>query len=103
MPPHDDPNQELINEMEAQLSSSAVELTAVLSEWVAQSVHRVFAVSAVLRCWRDQMVENGWAHSTVEDSLSMILDRIWPVANAQRASIDSIFTFDEVTDDDDED
>lgn len=65
----------LIGQLEAELGST--ELSAVLSEWVTATVHRILAVSVALACWRDQLIEQGWSTETIDGSLPMILDRLW--------------------------
>lgn len=71
--------RKIIGQLESELGSA--ELTAVLSEWVTATVHRILAVSVALACWRQQLSEQGWGTEAIDDSLPLILDRLWRVPN----------------------
>lgn len=65
----------IIGQLESELGSA--ELTAVLSEWVTATVHRILAVSVALACWRQQLSEQGWGEEAIDKSLPLIMDRLW--------------------------
>lgn len=72
-----DAERQTLNELERDLGSA--EISAVLSEWVATQIHRAFATTSVLGCWRNQLIAQGWSDRTAEAALPLILDRIWPI------------------------
>lgn len=71
-----DAEKQAIAELDHDLGSA--ELSAVLSEWVAVQIHRAFATTTVLGCWRTQLINHGWNEQIAEAALPLILDRIWP-------------------------
>lgn len=71
-----DAEKQALAELDHDLGSA--ELSAVLSEWVAVQVHRAFATTQVLGCWRTQLIQHGWNPQVADAALPLILDRIWP-------------------------
>lgn len=85
----EDHERELLGQLESELGTA--ELSAVLSEWVMATTHRVCAISAVLGVWREQLLGNGWSERSVEASLPLILDRLWAVPEHRSSmSLDEI-------------
>lgn len=91
-----DAERQAIGDLERDLGSA--ELTAVLSEWVSTQVHRAFATTTVLGCWRTQLIAQGWDERTTEAALPLILDRIWPTTNSARQYMPMAEFMDQVTD-----
>jgi hypothetical protein len=75
-----DAEKTVISELESDLGTA--EMGAVLSEWVAANVHRVFAATAVLGAWRSQLLLHGYPETVADSSLALIMDRLWPSKNS---------------------
>lgn len=89
---NDDSERELLGQLESELGTA--ELSAVLSEWVMATTHRICAVGAVLGVWREQLISHGWSDRAADASLPLIMARLWAPPPEHRSPL----SFDEIMD-----
>lgn len=89
----------ILNDLERDLGGA--ELSAVLSEWITTVIHRITAVSLALGWWRTQMIMQGYSVDATEDTLPMMLDRLWTVPRSE-IPIDEILHYVSMKVDEDE-
>ena len=87
--------EEILTALESNLGTA--ELTAFLSEWITTNVHRCAAFALVLGSWREGLIGAGYSGQAVEDTLPLMMTRLWPEA------LTFTFTGEETNDDDDSD
>lgn len=70
---------EILEKLESDLATT--ELTAHLMEWMGSHIHRVSALSNILGWYRKSMKEQNISDSCIDNTIPMILDRVWPTYN----------------------